>query len=94
MNTVESGVEYGVEVVGRGYVTGMLPFTVTLTDDPYTGTIDLADAEALVKRTKGQYTSMGCPEIADTVRLISRTVTVTRSDWGTTEENTQQEVRP
>lgn len=81
MTTVETDTEYGVEVVGRGYVTGMLPFTITLTNDPYTGTIDRAGAEALVKRTKGQYTSMGCPEIADTVRLVSRTVTVTRGDW-------------
>lgn len=86
MTHVEAGTEYSVEVVGRGYVTGVVPWSISLTDDPYTGTIDLADAEALVKRTKGQYISMGCPEIADTVRLISRTVTVTRSDWTPAED--------
>lgn len=69
--------EYAVEVPGRGYVGWM----GTLQPKGMEDGVPLADAEHLLKATQDKYISMGCPEIAETLRLVSRTVTVTRSNW-------------
>lgn len=106
MSATDVTSEWGVEVPGRGYVITVLPsIIVELGDDPYTGTASREDAEAGLRRAKHAYTTMGCSEIADTVRLISRTVTVVRGDWhpidspsglgdnAIPEENTEKETK-
>jgi len=70
--------EYAVEVPGRGYIgwAGSL-----LKDLPESGLPTLEDAEKTMKQGKAKYESMGCPDIAKTLRIVERTITVTRSDW-------------
>lgn len=73
----DTTVEYAVEVPGRGYVGWM---GTVQTKELEMG-VNRDDAEQLLKATQGKYISMGCLEIAKTLHIVSRTVTVTRSAW-------------
>lgn len=74
---VDTSFEYAVEVPGRGYIG----WVGILKPDIETGLSELAEAEKILKSWQQEYISMGCPEIAETLRLVSRVVTVTRSNW-------------
>jgi hypothetical protein len=41
----------------------------------------LEQAEHHLLSVTNSYRRMGCPDIADTVRIVKRTATLTRSDW-------------
>lgn len=80
MIEMDAGVEYAVEIPGRGYAFDILsPSAVS--PDPVS-TTNRAYAEHVLRGLKARYVSMGCADIAETIRLISRTATVTRSEWG------------
>lgn len=80
MTEIDSAPEYAVEVPGRGYADSH-PYSVCLTKEPKAYSPVRDDAISALERTKERYIAMGCPEIAETVRLVSRTVTVTRGEW-------------
>lgn len=80
--TQHTDVEYAVEVPDRGwYIGGMPPTTVLLSESPEHGVPNLAQANDLAYSVRNRYHALGCPEIAETVRVVSRTVVVTRGDW-------------
>lgn len=71
--------EYVVEVPGRGY-SG--PYSNGLSEghavQPF---LRKGDAEHDAESVRGRYVNMGLPEVAETVRVVSRKVTVARGDW-------------
>lgn len=77
MSRVDTLEEFAVEVPGRGYL-GILDM---LSDDPDTGVTNPDDAVKMLKSGMRKYESMGCPEIAATLRVVKRTITLTRGDW-------------
>lgn len=82
MSTERTDLEYGVEVPGKGYATDAQFGLLILSDDPCTGTMDMASAEAAVERVRKVYQNLRMPEVADTIRLISRQITTYVGDWG------------
>jgi len=78
MKNIDS-TEYAIEVPGRGYC-GYTSDTVTTADD-CGHMAKIVSAEERLKTLRATYINMGCPEIAATLRIVARTVTVTRSDW-------------
>lgn len=81
---IDEGVEYAVEVPGRGYIdwAGNL-----VEQDVMHCLPNINDAVRMMDDVKGRYRNMGCPEVAQTVRVVQRTVTVTRGDWAATPVN-------
>lgn len=82
MTIIDKSTEYGVEVADRGYVDTFCG-TVVVSENELTTTFvaTLEEATSLAKRVVSAYTQMGCPEIAETIHIVERDVTVTRSDW-------------
>ena len=79
MTDHETATEYAIEVPGRGFAVRQ-PWGVVVSDEaPYSS--DLMHTMNELNSIKVTYEKAGCPEIAETVRLVSRTVTVTRSAW-------------
>jgi hypothetical protein len=92
MISLDANNEYAIHVPGRGYVMSVGPTIITLVDDLIIFP-DLDDAIATMKRAKMQYVTMRCPEIAESIRILTRTVTVTRGDWTeTSSDATDKEV--
>jgi hypothetical protein len=79
MTEINSENEYAVEVVGRGYV--FISFPSLVVSDKAAYQTDVADVHHTAELVRKAYISMGCPEVAETVRVVSRTVTVTRGEW-------------
>lgn len=82
----EQFTEYVVEVPGKGYINCWTAFGDSVTDTPpSSGTwgADLSYKRALeaYDRARGQYEQMGCADVAETIRIVSRIVTVERTDW-------------
>lgn len=77
MSQVNESIEYGIEVPGRGFIG----YLGTLKPVLEMGVEDRRDALKMLSSAMSQYVNMGCPEIAKTLRIVTRTVTVTRSDW-------------
>jgi hypothetical protein len=78
VNIIETRTEYAIEVPGRGYIgfhgilrqgTDLLSFN------------EFDSAVRALESGRGKYISMGCPEVAETLRIVTRTVTITCSDW-------------
>src|SRR6478736_6810910 len=77
--SVEETREYAVEVPGRGYMAWSGHVHATMEDDDYVKT--MGDAEKRLEEGRNKFTSMGCPDIASTLRIVHRIMTVVRSDW-------------
>lgn len=78
---IESSDDYGVEVPGFGFVAGQFPYlTVGESADAIYGSTH-EDALSLAATITTTYRRLGLPDIADSVRVVRRTVTVSRSDW-------------
>lgn len=77
---IDSEPEYAVEVAGRGFSIGTRPLLYILGDEPTYG-VDLDEARAHMRSLQQHYISLGCADVALTVRIVTRTVTVTRGDW-------------
>jgi hypothetical protein len=76
--------EYAIEVPDRGYIANYpAGYDGKVTRDPNQASVcdNPHDALERLKTSMGKYTSMGCPEIATTLRIVSRTATLTYSDW-------------
>jgi hypothetical protein len=84
MTQFSSSNEYAIEVPGRGYVVDTIP-QLTLSQEPVCMPVRTDVSQAL-GNIKSRYIAMGCADIAETIRIITRTVTVTRGEWGTIEE--------
>jgi len=75
---VDKAIEYAIEVPGRGYM-GFAMGSVDAEPGQCMGT--LQDAEESLKHAQRRFVSLGCADIAESLRIASRTVTVTRGDW-------------
>jgi hypothetical protein len=84
MTIIDSEPEYAVEVPGRGFSRGSFVMEY-LGDEPTYG-VDLDDAKKRRESLAKHYDALGCPEVAVTVRVVQRTVEVTRGDWEPYEE--------
>lgn len=81
MSTEESWTEYHVEIPGKGFYNDYFGYNGGLIQNPIDGTTDREDAEKLLANGRGVYERMGCPEVAETLRIVSRTVTLIKTDW-------------
>jgi hypothetical protein len=82
MTTIDSSNDYAVEVPGLGFVTGHFPIISVRdvsTEAAYVN--DHTEANNLAKTVAAEYRRLGLWDIANTVRVVQRTVTVTRGDW-------------
>lgn len=90
MIEINAANEYAVEVPGRGYVAETMPY-FKISKEPVCMPLGTDVGQAL-EHVKERFIAMGCADIAETVRAIYRTVTVTLGEWEllTTEELNDQ----
>lgn len=70
--------EYAVEVPGRGFIS----YLGNVSIDTPVDTFNTAEAASgALRNAAGLYRNLGAPEIADTLRVVERTVTVTYGEW-------------
>lgn len=72
--------EYVVEVPGRGYV-GSTYLSGLVDENQVVPFLSKGDADGEAERVAGRYRAVGCPEVAETVRVASRKVTISRGAW-------------
>lgn len=77
MNTSET-TQYTIEIPGRGFYEPWLGHVI---DDPLHVIDSLDDAMKTLESVRSKFTSMGCPEIGETAQIVSRTATLTFSEW-------------
>ena len=78
MTQVDTGTEYAIEVPGRGYMGFAMS---SVQDEPDQLIQSESDAIESLKHARRRFVSLGCPDISETLRVVQRTITVTRDDW-------------
>lgn len=80
MSVIDTHEEFAIEAPGRGYIDA---YTGQISKDPsrMSAFDEIKNAQDSLDSTKRRYTSMGCPEIADTLRVVRCITTVSRSAW-------------
>lgn len=81
----DKATEFAVEVPGRGFLITHGVSAKVITDPEFHGIEDGDDAIAFLDRGRKFFRGLQMPEIADSLRLVSRVTTVTRSDWAPAE---------
>ena len=80
MSTVNETTEYAIKVGDRGYLGDQLPMLKVIVPHLDSGETNFETVNSQAVSLARTYRQMGCPEIADEVEIIKRTVTVTRGD--------------
>lgn len=80
MTEPETTFEYAIEIPNRGYVADIFPQMKVVPEIVF-GCRTIEEADDILRRAYQGYIQMGCPEIAETLVIVSRAVTVRRSDW-------------
>lgn len=87
---IETSVQYAIEYPGKGILSmSRGPSSIYLIGEAEekSGMLSREDAEQTLKTLKGRYENMGVPEVAETLRIVSRTVTITYPDYQPLEGN-------
>lgn len=80
MNYTES-TQYAIEIPGRGYYDPWTGTIVRGAGDDYHGIDNLEDALKSLDSTRRKYESIGCADVGETARIVSRTVRLTFGPW-------------
>lgn len=77
---IDQATVYAIEVPRRGWMNPMTG-NVYQTTDSISGMETQAEARKALDNARAKWIALGCPDIAKTLRIASRTVSVTRTEF-------------